>query len=570
LWDGLLVIFIIKKAAYWHLIKSMQKNIIVVFGALLLVYCIGLGIDIMDIDASQYAEMSREMSNTNSYLQVFELGKDYLDKPAFLFWISSLSMKLFGVNNFAYKLPSLLFALAALYFTFKFALLYYKKEIAFIAVLVLASCQAFFLITNDVRTDTILMSWVILSIWQLATWYKTNKFINLIVGFVAIAFGMMTKGPIAIIVPVLSFGSHLLVTRNFKNIFRWEYIVGLLIVAILLIPMSYGLYHQFDMQPTKIVNNGTGVSGLRFFFWTQSFGRITGESIWNNGATIFFLFQNLLWAFLPWIVIFIIALFDEIKSILQQKFKLSANTEWICMGGFVLTYIALGSSKYQLPHYIFVVLPFAAIITAKFLYKLATQKNYENIKSILEKSHFVIFLLLWIMVMGLLYYCFPAALWIKILAAIFLAGYFFIFLQKSIHFYILKISLYTIIGINLFLSLSVYPSLLKYQAGSNIGSFITKNNIPTNNMFLYKLNIPHAIHFTVKAIIPHKDNTDKLTSGALLITTKDKLVELDEKKIVYEIIYSMNDFSVTMLTLKFLNPKTRSEVTTPYVLVRLK
>ena len=46
------------------------------------------------------------------------------------------------------------------------------------------------------------------------------------------------------------------------------------------------------------------------------------------------------------------------------------------------------------------------------------------------------------------------------------------------------------IGINLFLSLSVYPSLLQYQAGSNVGHFITKNNIPTNNIFIYKLNIP--------------------------------------------------------------------------------
>lgn len=547
----------------------MQKNIIIIFGALLLVYCLGLGIDIMDIDASQYAEMSREMSRTNSYLQVYELGKDYLDKPPFLFWISSLSIKIFGVNNFAYKLPSFIFALAALYFTFKFAVLYYKKEIAFIAVLVLASCQAFFLITNDVRTDTILMSWVILSIWQLAAWYNTNKYTHLVMGFVAVAFGMMTKGPIALIVPVLSFSSHFLVIRNFKNIFRWEYIVGLIIVAILLIPMSYGLYQQFDAQPTKIINNGTGVSGLRFFYWTQSFGRITGESIWNNGATIFFLFQNLLWAFLPWIVIFIFALIGEIKSIIQQKFKLATNTEFICMGGFVLTYIALGSSKYQLPHYIFVVLPYASIITAKYLHKLGTQKSYDTIKSILEKSHFVIFLLLWIMLIALLYYCFVTPLLIILLAAIFLIGFLYFFLQKNIHFYILKISTYTMVGINLFLSLSIYPSLLKYQAGSNIGHFIIKNNIPTNNMFLFKSGLGYSIHFTSNAIIPHKDDTENLAKGTWLITPKEKLTELKEKKISYEIIYSMNNFDVSRLSLKFINPNTRSEVTVPYCLVKI-
>ena len=142
----------------------MEKKIIGVFAALVLVYLVGFGIDVMDIDASQYASISREMMLSGSYLQVFELGKDYLDKPPFLFWVSALSMKLFGVNNFAYRLPSLLFSLLTLYSTYKFCLLYYKKEIALMAALVLASCQAFFLINHDVRTDTILMSWSIFSI----------------------------------------------------------------------------------------------------------------------------------------------------------------------------------------------------------------------------------------------------------------------------------------------------------------------------------------------------------------------------------------------------------------------
>ena len=142
----------------------MSRNFIYFIIFLIPVYIIGFGIDIMDIDASQYAEMSREMSLSNSYLQVFEVGKDYLDKPPFLFWVTALSMKIFGANNFAYRLPSFLFALFALFSTYRFALLFYKKEIASLAALILASCQAFYLINHDVKTDTILMSWVIFSI----------------------------------------------------------------------------------------------------------------------------------------------------------------------------------------------------------------------------------------------------------------------------------------------------------------------------------------------------------------------------------------------------------------------
>ncbi|MCY7292707.1 MAG: glycosyltransferase family 39 protein, partial [Ferruginibacter sp.] len=308
-----------------------MKNNFIKFTLLLIpVYLIGFGIDIMDIDASQYAEMSREMSNSNSYLQVYEIGKDYLDKPPLLFWVSSISIKIFGVNNFAYRFPSFLFALFALFSTYRFALLYYKKEIAALAALVLASCQAFFLINHDVKTDTILMSCVIFSVWQLAAWFQNKKTVNFVLAFVGIGLGMLAKGPIALIVPILAFGTHFILTRNFAAIFKWQYLLGVIIIAIVLLPMSVGLYTQFDLHPEKIVNEKTGVSGLRFFYWTQSFGRITGESVWNNNSNIFFLFQNMLWSFLPWIIIFTVAFFTEFKLLIKQKFKISSNAEWIC------------------------------------------------------------------------------------------------------------------------------------------------------------------------------------------------------------------------------------------------
>jgi 4-amino-4-deoxy-L-arabinose transferase-like glycosyltransferase len=548
----------------------MQKNYWYIFVALILVYVLGLGIDMMDIDASQYAEMSREMSETSSYLQVYELGKDYLDKPPFLFWISALSIKLFGVHNFAYKLPSLLFSLLALYATFKFALLFYKKEIAILAAIVLGTCQAFFLMTNDVRTDTILVGWVIFSIWQLTAWLRNNKALHFILGFVAIGGGMLTKGPIALIVPVLAIGSHLLVTRNFKAIFKWQYLFGIAVIGLVLLPMCYGLYQQFDLQPAKIVNGKTGTSGLRFFFWTQSFGRITGESVWNNNANIFFLFQNLLWAFLPWIIIFIVAFCLEIKYIIVQKFKLPVDAEWITMGGFILSYLALGSSKYQLPHYIFVALPFAAIITAKFLYKLSVETEFPKTKKLLEKSHFIIFTLLWVVLMLLLVYSFPAPLWVIILAGICFALFLYLFLRKNVAHYLIYVSLYTIIGINVFLSYAVYPSLLKYQVGTNMGNWINIQNIPKDNIFIFRTQIWHSLQFKTNTIIPHKDDLNAIVKDNIIITPRMNLAFFDAENRKYDILYATETFEVSMLSLNFLNPKKREKVTFPYVIIKIK
>ena len=547
----------------------MSRNFIYFILFLIPVYFIGFGIDIMDIDASQYAEMSREMSISNSYLQVFEIGKDYLDKPPFLFWITALCMKIFGANNFAYRLPSFLFALFALYSTYKFALLFYKKEIASLAALILASCQAFYLINHDVKTDTVLMSWVIFSIWQLATWLQNKKIIHIILGFAGIGFGMLTKGPVALIVPVLALGTHILLTRNFKAILRWEYLLGLLIVAVVLLPMCYGLYTQFDLHPEKIVNNKTGVSGLRFFFWTQSFGRITGESVWNNNSNIFFLFQNLLWAFLPWIVIFVIAFILEFNAIIQLKFKIAPAAEWICMGGFTFTYLALGSSRYQLPHYIFVVLPFAAIITAKLLIRLYEGENPRLLK-ILEKSHFVLFSLLHIALIILMTFSFPAPVWLTVMLIISLGIYYYFFTKKNISFYLIKLSVFSFLLVNLFLNLWIYPSLLKYQGGNSVGRFIREHHIPTKNIFIFEEHVWHSLHFYSNDIILNKYNVTAVLPGEYYIVTGGRINDFINAGKSYEVVYSVQTYGVSRLQLKFLNPIRRKELTEEVVLIKIK
>ena len=552
----------------------MLKLTTYIFAGICIIYLIGFGVDVMDVDAAQYASMSREMLASRHFLQVYDFGKDYLDKPPFLFWVSALSMKIFGVNNFAYRFPSFLFSLFAIFSTFKFAGLYYKKEVAVLSAIVLASCQALFLINHDVRTDTILMSWVIFSIWQLAEWYKNDKLLHFILAFIGIAGGLLTKGPIALFVPIFAFGSQFVLQRNFKIFFRWQYILGILIIGLLLLPMCIGLYQQFDLHPEKMVINKTGVSGLRFYFWTQSFGRITGESEWNNGANIFFLLQNMLWSFLPWILFFLIAFFEEVKQLVKQKFKLLPDQEWICMGGFLLTYVALGMSKYQLPHYIFVVFPFAAIITAKFLYALLFEKKYSyRFKKSLLWMHFVVFTLLWIALIFLLCYCFTSIpSWVAYVALFLFIVFYYLFFKRNREMpRILTICLFTIMGVNLFLNYAVYPALLSYQMGSVVGRWIHESDIPVDHVYLYQENDIHSLDFYARSIIGHKDSTNQLLPGDyLIITDKNKIADLDKAEKKYTIEFEGDDFHVTSLSLQFLNPATREGEVKPYVVAKIQ
>ena len=100
----------------------------IICGIILLIHINNLFLDIMRIDAAQYASISLEMLQNHSYLQVYDLQSDYLDKPPFLFWISSWSMNALGICNFAYKIGAFPTLIIGSYFQIHYPLLQPKNS----------------------------------------------------------------------------------------------------------------------------------------------------------------------------------------------------------------------------------------------------------------------------------------------------------------------------------------------------------------------------------------------------------------------------------------------------------
>lgn len=548
-----------------------SKNYNIILAACIIVYIVGMfGIPLMDIDAAQYASISREMLERKSYLQVYDLGKDYLDKPPMLFWLSASSMRIFGIHDWAYRLPSFFFGLLAIYSTYRLALIFYKKEVARLCALVLAASQAMFLIQHDVRTDTMLMGWVTCSLWHLAAWYETKKWKNFLIGFLSIAGGMLTKGPIALVVAGLALIPHFVLKRDWKQFFRWEYLLGVIFIAVALIPMSIGLYQQFDKHPGKIINYVPIQSGLKFYYWTQSFGRYTGENSFKEMNDFTFLLQNMLWSFLPWIIFFLIALLIKVVDVIRNRFSIGAKEEFISAGGFILTYCVLGRSQAQLPHYIFIVFPLAAIVTGDFLYKLFFDEKSKGLAKWLAGFHYFIFFLIWVALVILLWWPFaslrPYAAMIGLAGLLLYAVLFFV--NKKKFPFLITACFYTIIGVNALLNGFFYPTLLTYQKGSSVAQFIHEHHIDKNKVVELNENIGHSFHFYSNHIY-RTVSENELKKGDLVIMKTDSLPKV---KIIYPAARSIATFktyAVTQLSLPFLNPALRDKEIEKYTLLAI-
>ncbi len=141
--------------------------------------------------------------------------------------------------------------------------------------------------------------------------------------------------------------------------------------------MCFGLYNQFDLHPEKEIDGEFGISGLKFYFWDQSFGRITGISKWNNDKSFLYLFYFMLVMVFPYSILTIVAYGKGILGLLKGKYK----RELVSLGGSLVILIMLSFSSYKIPHYAIVVLPFISILVAHEIEFIDFQKNSKWIKA---------------------------------------------------------------------------------------------------------------------------------------------------------------------------------------------
>lgn len=515
--------------------------------AFFLISFLGLFIPIMEVDASQYASMSQELLNSKSWLQLTDLGQNYLDKPPLLFWLSSCSIFLFGNSSWAYKLPSFLLAWASVYFLFRLVKLYYPIGIAQLVVLLYAGSVGFLLFTNDIRTDTLLISFVLLAVWQLATYIENLKFQHLFIGSIALGAALLAKGPIGLVVPGLALIPHLFLKGKLKVLLQWKNSLAPLIILFVISPMLWGLYQQW------------GFHGIRFFFWEQSFGRITGENVWQNDASYFYFLHNIAWAFIPFTVFLIAALFSTLIHFKKQK-------EYLSFFGFILPFVALSLSHYKLPHYIYIVIPFAAILSAKYIHTWLNNAHKSDFLIACIQSMVIVALFLTGLL--LLYFFEATTLYVLYVILLLLLSYLF-FSRKAIKRFLFFASILVFLNCGLILNTFAYPNLLKYQSSSAAAFYIASHN--EEKLPVYQLNIWwRAFHYYSGELVPEFSVNALEQENDIWVFTDQKGYEQLNENYQTLLVKKFSNFSVTRLSLQFLRPTTRDKTLTYTYLLKIQ
>lgn len=521
--------------------------------AITLAHLLGMAmIPVLETDSAQYANIAREMVENGHWLDVKHRAADYLDKPPLLFWLSAISFKLLGYGHFAFRLPAFIATLLGVFAVWRIGRRLYGAEAGNVAALSLYGCQAWYLFTHDLRTDTLLTASVAVATWQLLEYLETRRWYWLLGGFTALACAMLAKGPIGLLAPILALAGHLAAKGRWRDFLRWEWLLGGGWILLLLGPMLWGLWQQY------------GAGGWYFFFWKQSFGRLTGENEWKNNTDPFFLWHSFLWAFLPGSLAVGVALWQHFIRLLKGKWQ----GEMLPVAGFILPLLALSFSKYKLPHYAYVAFPFAALLVGEafvfFRKKINTERPRRQWGATITQG---LLLLAAAALIGLLgAWAFPCRTpWPWLLAgATGLTGIWVLWRGSPAQQLWLP-GICAILSANFFLNTHFFPALLEYQAGVPISRFLQAQ--PQGTAIAYYRVSGHALEFYQGQKMTGAPNLCPV--GALVVTDSIGLAEFQQAGRPFEIVGKWPFYSVSKISAKFLDPKQRAARLTPWYVIRV-
>jgi len=188
-----------------------------------------------DSTEARYGEIARIMLETGNWITPMQsYGVPFWAKPPLSTWLSTASMALFGVNEFAVRLPGLLLSIGILCLIWDVAKKRSGLPVAILSVLVLASCIYFVIDAGTVMTDPALLFCITLTFvafWHAVVWQHSRWGYWF---FVALGLGLLAKGPIVLI--LTSVPIFIWVLKQKKWFDLWHYLPwikgGLLMLVI--------------------------------------------------------------------------------------------------------------------------------------------------------------------------------------------------------------------------------------------------------------------------------------------------------------------------------------------------
>jgi 4-amino-4-deoxy-L-arabinose transferase-like glycosyltransferase len=312
---------------------------------------------LLDDADSTHAEAAREMFVTGDYVTLHVNGVRYLEKAPLPYWLVAASYHLFGVNEFATRLPMALSILLLGVLAVVWGRRAFGERAGIYAGLFVYTAVGVFLFTRVLIPDVLLSVLIAAPLYFFLTALESRSSAwRWYAGYACMALGVLTKGLIALVFPGGAAVIYLVATGEWRRWREFHLPSGLALFLVIAAP-----WHILAG-----VRN-TGGQGGHGFFWfyfvNEHFLRFLGKRYphdYNKLPASLYWSLHLVWLF-PWSLYLpaaIRTLIDVRKEDVRKERRadFSARTRLLCwiLAGLILVFFAISTNQeyYTLPAYL--------------------------------------------------------------------------------------------------------------------------------------------------------------------------------------------------------------------------
>ncbi|HET7095114.1 MAG TPA: glycosyltransferase family 39 protein, partial [Thermomicrobiales bacterium] len=241
------------------------------------VYFVDLGgSSIWDANEAFYVETPREMIEAHDFVNPTFNYLPRSNKPVLSYWIVAGFYRIAGVSVGVQRVPIAIgamvligcaFVLAALAFADDGRAAMRERRIAagLWAAAGLAADPRLMMFARRIFIDVWISAFLALTLtsFALGERYPARRRLFLVLMYISIGLGTLTKGPVAIVLPGLAFGLYLIAHSEIARVRQMMIPAGIIIVAAIVVPWYAALYHEH------------GWSQITSFLLTENIERFT-------------------------------------------------------------------------------------------------------------------------------------------------------------------------------------------------------------------------------------------------------------------------------------------------------
>jgi 4-amino-4-deoxy-L-arabinose transferase-like glycosyltransferase len=306
-------------------------------------------------DEPRYAQVAREMLARHDWITPTLGGKPWLEKPPLYYWQAMLAYGLFGVSDWAARLPSAVDATLMVVATYLF-LQRFRPGFQLDGALMTASAAGIIGFARAASTDMPLAATFTIALLAWFAWYESESRRFLALFYCFLALGMLAKGPVAPLFAAVIIVIFAAATRDYRLLGRTLWVPGILLFCVLAFPWHIAV---------QIKNPDF----FRIFVLQHNLARF-GTNLYHHPEPFWYYVPVTLLGLIPWTVFVVASLAERVRvwwtarrQILDSERALDVFLViWLAVP---VAFFSLSQSK--LPGYIVPALPAGTLLLAEYV-----------------------------------------------------------------------------------------------------------------------------------------------------------------------------------------------------------